>query len=92
MIGDDRVRLAVTLHHTLQKHDRSCEIPPLADLGGEHRTEAAPPNPHRLEADVDAALGQQIFDLSKRERITHIHHHREPDHVGRAVEIDDTLI
>jgi hypothetical protein len=29
----------------------------LPDLGGEHRAEAVPPEPHRLVADVDPALG-----------------------------------
>ena len=35
----------------------------LPDLGGEHRTETVPPEPHRLVTNVDAALEQQIFDL-----------------------------
>ena len=42
-------------------------LDPLAtDLGGEHRTEAVPPEPHRLVADVDAALGQQVFHIPER--------------------------
>jgi len=38
-------------------------------------------------ADVDAPLEQNILDLSQRQRIADIHHHREADHLGRAVEI-----
>ena len=34
-----------------------------ADLGGEHRPEAVPPEPHRLVADINPALGQQIFNV-----------------------------
>jgi hypothetical protein len=36
---------------------------PFPDLGGKHWTEPVPPEPHRLVADVDAALEQQILDL-----------------------------
>jgi hypothetical protein len=34
-----------------------------ADLAGEHRAEPVPPQPHRLMADVDAALEQQVLDV-----------------------------
>ncbi len=27
-------------------------------------------------------LDQQVFDLSQRQRITDVHHHREADHLG----------
>ena len=57
------------------------------DLVGEHRTEPIPPVPNRLVADVDAPLEQDILDLSQRQWIADIHHHREADHLGRAVEI-----
>jgi hypothetical protein len=36
---------------------------PLPNLGGEHGTEPVPPETHRLVADVDATIEQQIFDL-----------------------------
>ena len=39
-----------------------------ADLGGEHRAEPVPPEPHRLVADVDAALGQQVLHIPERQR------------------------
>jgi hypothetical protein len=40
-----------------------------ADLVGEHRTEPVPPEAHRLVADVDAALEQQVLDVPKRQRV-----------------------
>jgi len=64
---------------------------PLPDLRGKHRTETAPPEPHRLVADVDAPLREQIRDLSQRQRIADVHHHREADHLGRAVEIAEGI-
>jgi hypothetical protein len=35
---------------------------------------------------VDAALEQQVFDLAQRQRIADVHHHREANNLGRAVE------
>ena len=65
--------------------------PPLSDLRREHRTEPVPPEPHRLVADVDASLEQNILDLAQRQRITDVHHHYEPDHLGRRVEITEGI-
>ena len=65
--------LAVDLHeHLIQMpaplriaaHVRDAS---LANLGGEHRAKPIPPEPHGLMADVDPALGQEIFDVSKRQ-------------------------
>jgi hypothetical protein len=39
---------------------------PFPDLRGEHRTEPIPPETHRLVADIDTALEQQILDLAQR--------------------------
>jgi len=55
--------------------------PLAADLAGEHRTEPVPPEPHRLMADVDAALGQQVFHVPQREREADVHQHHQPDHL-----------
>ncbi len=55
---------------------------PLPDLRGEHRTEPIPPEPHRLMANIDTTLEQQVFYLSQGQRITDVHHHREADHLG----------
>ena len=53
-----------------------------ADVRGEQRTEAVPPMPHRLVADVDAAFEQQVLNITQRERKADIHHHHQPDHFG----------
>src|ERR1035438_4189266 len=65
--------------------------PLLLDLGGEHRTEAVPPMADRLMADVDAALCEQIFDVSKRQRVLYVHQHCQADYFGRAVEIFERI-
>lgn len=56
------------------------------DLGGEHRAEAMPPEPHRFVADVDATLVQQIFDIPGRERKPNIKHYRQADDLGAGFE------
>ena len=48
-----------------------------------------PPKPSRLVSDVDATFEQQILNLPKQQRITDLHHHREADHLGRAIEISE---
>ena len=80
------VRLAIDPHEHLVQMPAPLRIrpvlnTPLPDLGGKHRTEPVPPEPHRLVADVDAALEQQILDLAQRQRIPDVHHHREADHL-----------
>lgn len=44
-----------------------------ADLGGKHRTEPVPPEPHRLVTDVDAAREQQALDVSQGQRGSRTH-------------------
>jgi len=39
---------------------------PFSDLCGEHRAEPVPPEPHRLVADVDTPLVEQVLDLAQR--------------------------
>jgi hypothetical protein len=51
------------------------------DLVGEHRTETVPPEPHCPVTDVETPLEEQILDLSQRQRLADIHHHREADDV-----------
>ena len=41
--------------------------------------------------DVDTALAWQIFDLSQRQRVADIHHHREADDLGRTVEVAERI-
>jgi hypothetical protein len=59
----------------------------LPDLGGEDRTKAMPPEPHRLVADLDAALMQKILDVPKREREPDELHHRHADDFRRRLEV-----
>jgi hypothetical protein len=63
----------------------------LADLGGEHWAKPIPPEPDGLMADVDPALGQEIFDVAQRQRVSHVHHHHQTDDLRRAVEISERV-
>ncbi|MCA3621340.1 MAG: hypothetical protein IOC56_09655 [Methylobacterium sp.] len=45
--------------------------------------------PHRLMGDVDAALMQQVFHIPQRQRVAHLHHHREADDLGARLEIPE---
>ena len=56
------------------------------DLRGKHWTQAGPPVPHGLMADVDAALTQTIFALSQREGVADRHHDRAADALRRTGE------
>jgi len=38
--------------------------------------------PNGLMADVDATLGQEVFDVPKAQWEADIHHHHEADHLG----------
>ena len=44
----------------------------LPNLRGEHWTKPVPPEPHRLMADIDTPLKQEIFDLPQRQRIANV--------------------
>ena len=65
--------------------------PPLADLCGEYWSEAVPPEPNGLMADIDAPFEQQILHLAQRQRITNVHHDREADHFRRTVEAAERI-
>ena len=64
----------------------------ISDLRSEHRTEPVPPEADGLVTDIDTALERHIFDLPQRQRIPDVHHHREPDHVGRTIEISEGIV
>ncbi len=64
---------------------------PLPDLSGEHRSEPVPPEPHRLVADIDTTLEQQVLDLGQRQRIADVQHPCEADDVWRTVEIAEGI-
>jgi hypothetical protein len=48
----------------------------LRDLAGEHRPKPVPPQPHRLMADVDAALEQQVLDIAQHFDPNSVHPHQ----------------
>ena len=43
-------------------------------------------------ADVDAALVQKIFDVPQRQRKSDVHHNRQTDDFGAAVEILEWVV
>ena len=45
----------------------------------------------RAMADIDTALEQEILALPQRQRIAVLHHHREANYLGRAVEITEWI-
>ena len=63
----------------------------LSDLRCEQWAETVSPEPHRLVADTDTALEQQVLDLAQRQRVPNIHHHREADDFGRTIEITELV-
>src|ERR1700684_2510927 len=68
---------------------RACARP--ASFGSRRRTSGrtGSTKPDGLVADVDPALGQQIFDVSKRQRVSNVHHDDQTDDLWRAVEISE---
>jgi hypothetical protein len=58
-----------------------------ADLSGKYWAKSIPPKPNRLVADADTAFVQQILHISKRQRETDIHHHRQTDDLGARLEV-----
>src|SRR5271165_5318829 len=90
--------LAVDLHKDLVQVPTPLRIPAhvrhplLSDLGSKHRAKPVPPKPDRLMADVDPALGQEVFDVAQRQRVFHVHHHDQTDHFWRAVEISERVV
>lgn len=53
-----------------------------ADISSEQRTEPVPPKAHSLMTDIDAALEQQVLDITQRQRIANIHQHHEANYLG----------
>src|SRR5680860_151120 len=51
------------------------------------RSEPQPPQPDRLLADVNAALMEEVFDVSKRQREADIHHHGQSNDLGRRLKV-----
>src|SRR5665811_1942529 len=86
-------RLAVDLHEHLVDMPSPVDVrphrgdPPAADLSSEERSEPQSPQPDRLMADVNAALMEEVFDVSKRQREADIHHHGQSNDLGRRLEV-----
>lgn len=57
--------------------------PLAANVGRKHQTKTAPPEPHRLVADIHPALNQKIFHVPQRERIPHVERYYHTDDLGR---------
>jgi hypothetical protein len=51
-----------------------------------------PPEPDDFVADVDPALGQEIFDVAQRQWVYHVHHHYQTDDLRRAVKYRNGLL
>jgi len=65
--------------------------PTFPDLVREVRSEPVDPKADTLVADIDAALMQQVFDVSKRVRKSDVHHHTELDDLGRGFEVPERV-
>src|SRR5271166_6287789 len=82
----DLIQMPAPLRIAARMRDAS-----LADLGGEHWAKPVPPEPDGLMTDVNPALGQQILDVARRQRISHVHHHDQTDNLRRTVEISERV-
>jgi hypothetical protein len=92
------MRFAVDLHEHLVEvpapvaetpHPRTALTP---DVGCEQRAEPIPPQPHRLVANVDAALEEQILNVAQRQRKADLHHDQQPDHLRRRMKIAERIL
>jgi hypothetical protein len=86
------VPLAVELHENLVEMPPPIARPNPFDpaysfLIGEHRPKPVPPKPHRLVADVDTTLVEQILDIPERQREPHIEHHCKADDLRASFEV-----
>ena len=60
---------------------------PLFELLRKQSTKPVPPKPYCLVAHVDPSLMEQVFDLTQRQRIPHVHHDCELDDGRRSLEV-----
>jgi len=59
------------------------------DLGSKHRAKPVPPEPHGIMTNSDAALGQQVLKVAKRQAVFHAHHDHEPNALRRRIEMPE---
>lgn len=89
LVGDLHENLVqMPLQLRKQSHPRR---PLASEIGREHRANPVPPEQDRLVADVDAALLQQVLDVSQRKWKPDIWHNRQADDLGRRLEIADRV-
>ncbi len=63
-----------------------------ANFFGEEWTKPIPPIANRLMTNIDTALMEQIFDITKRKWKPDIHHHGEADNLGRRFKISERIM
>ena len=68
-------------HHLVEMPDAVGFGTALAGVCSDHRTELVDPAPNGLVADVDASLGEQIFDMTKAQGEPVLEPNRVPDHI-----------
>jgi hypothetical protein len=61
--------------------------PLLPDFSREFRPKTVHPKPNSFTANIDSALMQNVFDLTKTERIPNVVHHCQADDLGRRFEV-----
>ncbi len=61
--------------------------PFLSDFSRKQWAETVSPESDSFMANINTAFVQQIFHISKRKWITHIHHNRQADDFGRRLEV-----
>ena len=57
------------------------------DFSGKQRAKPIPPEPDRFITDVDTSFVQKVFDVPQRKRKANVHHDRQANNLGAAVEI-----
>ena len=65
--------------------------PPFPTLGSKHRAEPVPPETHRLLANVHAPIVELVLDLPQGEWKFNVHHHGQPDDLGRCLEVFERI-
>ena len=64
----------------------------LLDIGCKDRTKAVTTKPNRFMAHINAALVEQILDVSQRQWKPDPHHHHEEIDLGRSLEVAEWIL
>ena len=72
----------MSLPHRPGARHRYPRHPLLPNFRSEHWTKTVPPEPHRLMANIDTALKQQVLNIAQRQREPDIKHDHETDRLG----------